>query len=61
MEQGHPGGVGAGAAKCTQDVTLPIAAQYKDQPATHAVCKANVATGSGEHLPAMMGLYSAEE
>lgn len=52
-------GVGAGAARCTQTATISVAVQFEEQAATSQTYHANVATGSGSDVPAIMGKEGA--
>ncbi len=54
-------GVGAGAAPCRTEAKMPIAVQFAEHPATKETFQANVAEGSGEYLPAIMGLNSMKQ
>ena len=40
---------------CDEKITLPIAVKYKDEPANRDTYTANIATGSGADLPAILG------
>ena len=57
----HVNGVGAGSAPCEEQAQIPIAVKYEDMPTTLQDFLANVATGSGEDLPGIMGLISMQE
>jgi len=61
----HPmniNGVGEGATTCYDMVKIPIAVKWnKDQPQSKSSFVANVATGIGENLPAIMGNLSMTE
>ena len=54
-------GVGSGAAPCVEEVETPIAVHVEGQPGTLDVFKANIATGCGENLPAILGSISMAE
>ena len=54
-------GVGAGSAPSTEKVTIPIGVKYQDRPAMLSEYKANIITGSGEDLPALLGLLAMQE
>jgi hypothetical protein len=54
-------GVGSGSAPCDEEASIPIAIKFEDQPATQEIYKANVATGSGENLPAILGSQSMQD
>ena len=54
-------GVGKGSAPCDEEATIPIAVKFKDEPAKLDTFKANVAQGSGEDLPAILGSISMQE
>lgn len=51
-------GVGAGSAPCDFEVIAPIAVHFAEQEATKESFRANVATGSGASLPAILGSNS---
>ena len=51
-------GVGAGSAPCDFEVIAPIAVHFAEQDATKESFRANVATGSGASLPAILGSNS---
>ena len=54
-------GVGKGSAQCHQIGTYPVAVDFTgDGPSMHQF-EANVATGSGSHLPAIYGCASMQE
>ena len=57
----HVNGVGEGSTYCDDEAGIPIAVQFKDQPATKEYFRANVALGCGQHLPAILGSCSMEE
>ena len=54
-------GVGSDAAICEQQAIIPIAVKYLDQPAIKQTYHANIATGCGKDLPAIIGLDSMKE
>eukprot|EP00973_Karenia_brevis_P074509 10353781-Karenia_brevis.AAC.1 len=49
-------GFGEGSAKCTKEVQIKIARKFAEQQPAVEQYQANIAEGSGEHLPAIMGL-----
>ena len=51
-------GVGAGYSQCDTQALIPIAVNYLDKPQADATFSANVATGSGADLPAILGTAS---
>jgi hypothetical protein len=51
-------GVGAGYSQCDSTALIPIAVNYVDKPQSDATFSANVATGSGADLPAILGTTS---
>ena len=54
-------GVGAGSAPCDYTATTPVAVAFRGEGASLHDFKANIATGSGAHLPAIMGSISMQE
>ena len=50
-------GVGSGAAMCKRQVRFPMAVEFEGA-ATLETMQANIAEGSGEHLPCILGLDS---
>ncbi len=54
-------GVGVGHAPCLIEATLPLALQYKDEPIKLESYKTNIATGSGQDLPAILGSISMQD
>jgi len=54
-------GVGSDAAICDVEAKLPIAVKFEDHEATKESFLANIATGCGAHLPAVLGLTSMRE
>jgi len=54
-------GVGDGHARCDVEASIPIAVQFAEQATTKEVFQANVATGSGSDLPAILGAASMQE
>ena len=54
-------GVGSDAAVAHVMADIPIAVKYKDRDATEEVFQANVATGCGKDLPAILGLKSMQD
>ena len=54
-------GVGSGAAPCEEEVETPIAVHVEGQSGTLDVFKANIATGCGENIPAILGSISMVE
>ena len=54
-------GVGDGHARCDVEASIPIAVQFAEQTTTKEVFQANVATGSGADLPAILGAASMQE
>jgi hypothetical protein len=55
------GGVGSGHARCEIEAKIPIAVKFDDRPATRDMFTANIATGSGENLPAILGTNSMKQ
>eukprot|EP00973_Karenia_brevis_P001961 267741-Karenia_brevis.AAC.1 len=49
-------GVGKGAAKCVKEVQKKSQVTFAEQNPTVEQFRANIAEGSGEHLPAILGL-----
>ena len=54
-------GVGSGSAPCDEEAAIPIAVKFDGEQATLDQYKANIATGSGEDLPAILGSASMQE
>ena len=54
-------GVGSGSAPCDEEAILPVAIKFGEGPATLEKFRANVAEGSGAHLPAIWGSKSMQE
>ena len=54
-------GVGQGSAPCDEEATMPVAVQFQDNPATMETYKANIATGCGADLTAILGSTSMQE
>jgi len=54
-------GVGDGHARCDVEASIPIAVQFAEQSTTKEVFQANVATGSGADLPAILGADSMQK
>ena len=52
--------VGAGGAPRDERAELPTAIQFQDEPATLATFGANIATGSGAELGAILGSESTQ-
>eukprot|EP00974_Lingulodinium_polyedra_P100740 9758957-Lingulodinium_polyedra.AAC.1 len=47
-------GVGSGSAPCDEEATIPIVVKFDGEQATLDQYKTNIATGSGEYLPAIL-------
>jgi hypothetical protein len=54
-------GVGSGSAPCDEEARLPIAVKFEEKTATMDEFKANIATGSGCDLPAILGSQSMQD
>ena len=54
-------GVGSGSSLCTKEVTIAVAVQFEDKQPQLETFHANVATGSGADLPAIIGKKSLSD
>ena len=54
-------GVGEGHTACLKTASIPVAIRQKDRPTTVTTYNTNIATGCGEHLPAIIGSSSLRE
>ena len=54
-------GVGTDSAPCDYEAIIPIAVKFEEQAATLESYRANIATGCGANLPAILGALSMQE